>query len=77
MTGLVGHPDCGAEVVLVDGWLFERVMRREGPGWAAVEHVCRDYVAWHRSADGRDPWTVDVGAGWVPRPRAQEYAPAA
>jgi hypothetical protein len=81
VTGLVVHADCGAEVVLVDGKLFERVMRRSGlgaDGMVAIEHLCRDYVAWHRPADERDPWSVDVPDGWVPRQlRAERYAPAA
>lgn len=81
MRGMIVHEDCGAEVVLVDGKLCERVMRRAGAGalgMVVVEHVCRDYVAWHRPADRRDPLTVDVRDGWVPRRElAERYAPAA
>lgn len=81
MRGMVVHADCGAEVVPVGGKLCERVMRRAGVGalgMVVVEHVCRDYVAWHGPADQRDPWSVDVADGWVPRRRrAERYAPAA
>jgi hypothetical protein len=67
---------CGAEVVplavsplgLVQP--FERLMRRlPTGGLLPVPHHCRDYLAWHRPADGRDPFTVDVPSGWKPRYR--------
>lgn len=83
MRGMIVHDDCGAEVVQVDGQLCERKMRQVDPdagalGFRVVRHVCRDYVAWHRPADQRDPWSVDVPDGWVPRQQlAERYAPAA
>jgi len=52
------HPDCGAPVELVPG----RVLDPDGG-----THLCRDYVSWHGPADQRDPFVVDVPAGWVPR----------
>jgi hypothetical protein len=81
VTAVIVHADCGAEVVAVDGRLCERVMRRAGlgvDGMMPIEHVCRDYVAWHQPSDQRDPWSVDVVDGWVSRrQRAERYAPAA
>jgi hypothetical protein len=78
--GMVECDGCGAEVVLQ--WIspdqslqsFERIMRFvPGEGWTAVEHLCRDYLAWHRPADQRDVNTLDVPDGWKPR---RELAPA-
>ncbi len=83
MRGMIVHPDCGAEVVDVGGQLCDRVMRQVDQGAGAlgmivVRHACRDYVAWHRPADQRDPWSVDMPGGWVPRQQmAERYAPAA
>ena len=68
---------CGAEVVVVPvqvgaeptrstaTWgvpaLFERLMSRAGGRLCLVQHLCRDYVAWHRPVpDGRDVDTLDV-----------------
>lgn len=68
---------CGAEVVPLaifgDGRVqpYERLMRMGRPDgvlWP-VPHLCRDYIAWHRPADRRDPFTVDVEDGWRPRER--------
>lgn len=66
---------CGAEVVLgleVDeGWpaVFERLMVRVAGELLLREHLCRDYLAWHRPADRRDVNTLDVPHGWRPRHR--------
>jgi hypothetical protein len=64
---------CGAEVVPLaifgDGRVqpYERLMQMGDHGvlWP-VRHLCRDYLAWHRPADRRDPFTVDVADGWQP-----------
>lgn len=76
-------PDCGAEVVQLsifgDGRVqpYERLMQmsRHGMLWP-VPHLCRDYIAWHRPADRRDPFTVDVAGGWRPRDRVTSRAAA-
>lgn len=67
---------CGAEVVPMTipfaelAQPFERLMRKLPTGeWLPVPHYCRDYLAWHRPADRRDPFTVDVPSGWKPRYR--------
>ena len=49
------HGECRQPVFLVDGELFEP--------WGA-DHLCRDYVAWHRPPDRRDPADLDVPGGW-------------
>lgn len=68
---------CGSEVVLVavqagagttastSVWgvpvPFERLMSRAGGALALVQHLCRDYIAWHRPVpDRRDVDTLEL-----------------
>ena len=61
MSAPVLHDECGGLVVVDGGRVFD-----VGGG----EHLCADYVAWHRPVDGRHPSDLDVVGGWRPRPAA-------
>ena len=69
MNELTLHRDCG-EIVL------------EEPGGQLLdldgtEHLCVDYVVWHRPPDRRDPSTLDTTPGWRPAVPAQVRVRAA
>jgi hypothetical protein len=73
------HDECGAEVFAgPGGQLFD--LGLPGGEAGSVAHLCRDYVAWHRTGgdvDRRDVWTLDVAGGWQPRRAAASGVPRA